>query len=91
MHAFIQDRASARHHPALRAALPDGTGAESSSQRQQRHRLGPVEVDEELPRLGGQPQGVPVYPENWIEAELRDDKSFLFTELENEIAAKRTD
>jgi hypothetical protein len=26
-----------------------------------------------------------VYPENWIEAELRDDKSFLFTELENEI------
>ncbi|MEQ8160546.1 MAG: neuraminidase-like domain-containing protein, partial [Smithellaceae bacterium] len=26
-----------------------------------------------------------VYPENWIEAELRDDKSFLFTELENEL------
>ena len=26
-----------------------------------------------------------VYPENWIEGELRDDKSFLFTELENEI------
>ncbi len=26
-----------------------------------------------------------LYPENWIEAELRDDKSFLFTELENEI------
>lgn len=26
-----------------------------------------------------------IYPENWIEAELRDDKSFLFTELENEI------
>lgn len=26
-----------------------------------------------------------VYPENWIEPELRDDKSFLFTELENEI------
>lgn len=24
-----------------------------------------------------------LYPENWIEAELRDDKSFLFTELEN--------
>ncbi len=26
-----------------------------------------------------------LYPENWIEPELRDDKSFLFTELENEI------
>jgi hypothetical protein len=26
-----------------------------------------------------------VYPENWIEAELRDDKSFLFSELENEL------
>ncbi len=26
-----------------------------------------------------------VYPENWIEAELRDDKSFLFAELENEL------
>jgi hypothetical protein len=25
------------------------------------------------------------YPENWIEAELRDDKSFLFQELENEL------
>ncbi|NUQ23477.1 MAG: hypothetical protein HUU34_05965 [Saprospiraceae bacterium] len=27
-----------------------------------------------------------LYPENWIEAELRDDKSFLFTELENELS-----
>jgi hypothetical protein len=26
-----------------------------------------------------------LYPENWIEAELRDDKSFLFTELENDL------
>lgn len=26
-----------------------------------------------------------LYPENWLEAELRDDKSYLFTELENEI------
>lgn len=26
-----------------------------------------------------------LYPENWIEAELRDDKSFLFTEMENEL------
>ncbi len=26
-----------------------------------------------------------LYPENWIEAELRDDKTFLFTELENEL------
>ncbi|MBI3398309.1 MAG: hypothetical protein HY026_03630 [Deltaproteobacteria bacterium] len=26
-----------------------------------------------------------LYPENWIEAELRDDKSFLFTDLENEL------
>jgi hypothetical protein len=26
-----------------------------------------------------------LYPENWIEAELRDDKSYLFTELENEL------
>lgn len=26
-----------------------------------------------------------LYTENWIEAELRDDKSFLFTELENEL------
>lgn len=26
-----------------------------------------------------------LYPENWIEADLRDDKSFLFTEFENEI------
>jgi hypothetical protein len=26
-----------------------------------------------------------LYPENWIEAELRDDKSFLFAELENEL------
>lgn len=26
-----------------------------------------------------------LYPENWLEPELRDDKSFLFTELENEI------
>ena len=26
-----------------------------------------------------------LYPENWIEAELRDDKSFLFQELENEL------
>ncbi|MCD9186655.1 MAG: hypothetical protein LUM44_09485 [Pyrinomonadaceae bacterium] len=26
-----------------------------------------------------------LYPENWIEAELRDDKSFLFRELENEL------
>lgn len=25
------------------------------------------------------------YPENWIEAELRDDKSFLFQNLENEL------
>ena len=25
------------------------------------------------------------YPENWIEAELRDDKSFLFQDLENEL------
>ena len=25
------------------------------------------------------------YPENWIEAELRDDKSFLFKELEDEL------
>lgn len=25
------------------------------------------------------------YPENWIEAELRDDKSFIFQELENEL------
>lgn len=26
-----------------------------------------------------------LYPENWIEAELRDDKSFLFQELENQL------
>jgi len=26
-----------------------------------------------------------LYPENWIEAELRDDKSFLFEELEDEL------
>lgn len=26
-----------------------------------------------------------LYPENWIEPELRDDKSFLFTELENDL------
>jgi hypothetical protein len=26
-----------------------------------------------------------LYPENWIEAELRDDKSYLFKELENEL------
>lgn len=26
-----------------------------------------------------------LYPENWIEPELRDDKSFLFQELENEL------
>ena len=26
-----------------------------------------------------------LYPENWIEAELRDDKSFLFAEMENEL------
>ncbi|MBC7391097.1 MAG: hypothetical protein H7329_17965, partial [Opitutaceae bacterium] len=26
-----------------------------------------------------------LYPENWIEADLRDEKSFLFTELENEL------
>ena len=26
-----------------------------------------------------------LYPENWIEAELRDDKSFQFQELENEL------
>ncbi len=26
-----------------------------------------------------------LYPENWIEPELRDDKSFLFSELENEL------
>ncbi|HKR14181.1 MAG TPA: neuraminidase-like domain-containing protein [Pyrinomonadaceae bacterium] len=26
-----------------------------------------------------------LYPENWIEAELRDDKSFLFKELEDEL------
>lgn len=26
-----------------------------------------------------------LYPENWIEAELRDDKSFLFQELEDEL------
>ena len=26
-----------------------------------------------------------LYPENWIEAELRDDKSSLFQELENEL------
>src|SRR5690606_19365909 len=25
------------------------------------------------------------YPENWIEPELRDDKSFLFQELENQL------
>ena len=25
------------------------------------------------------------YPENWIEAELRDDKSFIFQDLENEL------
>ena len=27
-----------------------------------------------------------LYPENWIEAELRDDKSYLFTDLENELS-----
>jgi hypothetical protein len=26
-----------------------------------------------------------LYPENWLEEELRDDKSFLFTDLENEL------
>ena len=26
-----------------------------------------------------------LFPENWIEAGLREDKSFLFTELENEL------
>ncbi len=26
-----------------------------------------------------------LYPENWIEADLRDDKSFIFTEFENEL------
>ena len=26
-----------------------------------------------------------LYPENWIEADLRDDKSYLFTEFENEL------
>ncbi|HET7818178.1 MAG TPA: neuraminidase-like domain-containing protein, partial [Bacteroidia bacterium] len=26
-----------------------------------------------------------LYPENWIEPDLRDDKSFLFTEFENEL------
>jgi hypothetical protein len=26
-----------------------------------------------------------LYPENWIEAELRDDKSFLFQEMEDEL------
>ncbi len=41
-------------------------------------------VDEELPGLGGQPQ-VFLYPENWIEPELRDDKSPFFKELESEL------
>ena len=26
-----------------------------------------------------------LYPENWLESDLRDDKSFLFTEFENEL------
>src|SRR5207247_7365834 len=60
LHAVITDRASARDRSTLRAALSDGAGAKGGGRRQQRRRLGAVEVDEELPGLGGQPQGVPV-------------------------------
>ena len=41
-------------------------------------------LDEELSRLGG-PRQVFLYPENWIEWDLRDDKSPFFSELESEL------
>ena len=41
-------------------------------------------VDEELPRVGAN-RKIFLYPENWIESELRDDKSEFFVELQNEL------
>lgn len=41
-------------------------------------------MDENIPGLGGQPKGVSLSGE-WIEPELRDEKSPFFRELENEL------
>ena len=43
-----------------------------------------VEMDEEL-RIWEANRKIFFYPENWLEPELRDDKSPFFEELENEI------
>jgi hypothetical protein len=47
-------------------------------------------VDEALPGVGGQPQDLPL-PENWVQPELRADKTPLFKKLEQEIAQSEAD
>lgn len=69
---------------AFRAALPDEPGARGARRHRGRRRLAAVEMDEELSSVGSQPQDL-CLPENWIEPELRDDKSPFFKELESEL------
>ena len=71
-------------------ALPDGAGAA---------RVANIETDSGWAqwkwmanyRVWEANRKIFLWPENWIEPELRDDKSVIFQDLENDAAAERAD
>ena len=82
VHADVAHRAGARHHPAVRAALPDGAGAESVANIKHDSGWDQWKWMKNY-RVWEANRKIFLYPENWIEPELRDDKSELFPRLEN--------
>ncbi len=57
LHAHVANQAGDRRGPDVLPALPHEPRAEGSAARDRRQRL---EVDEELPRVGGEPEGLPL-------------------------------
>ena len=83
VHDDVAHQAGDQLGAVVRPALPDEPRTRCAASAEV-DETGSVDVDEELSGVGGQPQGLPV-SENWIEPELRDDKSPFFRELESEL------
>ena len=88
MHAHLPDQAGHLLRAAVRSTVfveprtacnTLGTRGEPRS-----HRYSALAVDEVLPRVGSQPKSL-LYPENWIEPELRDDKTEIFRAFESDL------
>ena len=60
LHGDLADRAGDRRGPAVRPALLPRARAGRHRRRERRQRLAAMAVDEPVPRLAGEPRGVPV-------------------------------